>query len=94
VTTATSGEEALVKLHEKRPDAVVLDVEMPQMNGPALLQKVRELLPEVPAVFMTGYMAHHAGIAEARAATGAAYVGKPVDVDELLRVLGRLIIRR
>lgn len=90
VTTATSGAEALAKIEAVRPDMVVLDVEMPGMGGLDLLRRLRERLPDLPAVFMTGYMAHHAGIAEVRAATGALYVSKPVDVDELIRTLGRL----
>jgi len=94
IATATSGEEALAKAARKRPDAIVLDVEMPGMSGLTLLMTLRERYPGVPAVFMTGYLRHHAGIAEARKATGAAYVGKPVDVDELLKVLARIITRR
>ena len=93
VSTASNGDDALAKAAAKPPHAVVLDVEMPGMNGPTLLLKLRERIPELPAVFMTGYMEHHAGIAEAREATGAAYVSKPVDVDELMRVLARLLPR-
>ncbi len=94
IATATSGEEALEKAARKAPDAIVLDVEMPGMSGLTLLSRLRELYPGVPAVFMTGYLRHHAGIAEARKATGAAYVGKPVDVDELLKVLARIVTCR
>lgn len=91
VSTATSGEQALAQSEATRFDAVVLDVEMPHMSGLSLLQALRARYPDIPAVFMTGYMSHHAGITEARAATGAAYIGKPVDVDELVRVLAGLI---
>ena len=92
--TATSGAQALVLSATKRFDAVVLDVEMPYMNGLSLLQQLRAWYPDIPAVFMTGYLMHHAGIAQAREATGAAYIGKPVDVDELIQVLARLVKRR
>jgi DNA-binding NtrC family response regulator len=59
------------------------------MSGLALLARLREFLPGLPAVIMSGFMSHHAGIAQTREETGAAYVGKPVDVDELIRTLGR-----
>lgn len=91
VSTATSGEQALAKAEVSRFDAVVLDVQMPGMSGVSLLQALRARYPDIPAVFMTGYMRHQAGIAEAREATGAAYIGKPIALDELVRVLAGLI---
>ena len=94
VSLATSGSEALVKVDAKRPDAVVLDVEMPGMGGLLLLERIRERFPNTPAVIMTGYLSHHAGIAEARVSTGAAYISKPVNVDELIRTLGQIVVTR
>jgi two-component system, NtrC family, sensor histidine kinase KinB len=91
VSTATNGAQALVLSGANRPDLVVLDVEMPHMSGISLLRLLRERFPDIPAIFMTGYLAHHEGVAEARKATGAAYIGKPVNVDELLRVLARVL---
>jgi signal transduction histidine kinase/ActR/RegA family two-component response regulator len=91
VAAATNGTDAMSAARTARPDVVVLDVEMPDVSGLVLLQQLRDLHRGVPAVLMTGFQAQHAGIAEARKATGAAYVGKPVDVDELLRVVGRLL---
>lgn len=90
VSEATSGEQALVEAAARRPDVVVLDVEMPGMSGLVLLQRLRERFPGLPAVIMSGYMQQHAGIEEAQASTGAAYIAKPVDVDELLRMLVQL----
>jgi two-component system nitrogen regulation response regulator GlnG len=94
VSTATSDAEAFAKFEAKQPDAVVLDVEMPGIGGLLLLQRLRERAARIPAVFMTGYMSHHAGIAKALEATGAAYISKPVDVDELVRTLGRIFVTR
>jgi PAS domain S-box-containing protein len=91
VSTATTGAQALGCIEPDPPDAAVLDVEMPGMSGLVLLQRLRERLPHLPAVFMTGYMPHHAGIAKARVETGAGYISKPVDVDELLRALVRAL---
>jgi PAS domain S-box-containing protein len=88
---ATSAEEALAVAEAKRPDVAVLDVQLPGMDGLALLQRLRERHPGLPAVIMSGYMAHHAGIAKARTSLGAAYIGKPVDPDELVRTLARIV---
>lgn len=94
VAQATSGAQALAAAEAQRPEVVVLDMEMPGMSGLVLLHRLRERHPELPAVFMSGYMEDHARIEEARAATGAAYVTKPVNVDRLVSVLGQLFADR
>ena len=90
----TSGEEALARAEVRRPDVVVLDVEMPGMSGVAMLERLRGRFPGLPAIIMSGYTAADSGIADARASTGAAFIGKPVDFDELLGTLGRLFSSR
>lgn len=53
VRTARDGEEALAKFSEKRPDAVLLDVMMPKLNGFKACEEMRALDPLVPVVFLT-----------------------------------------
>lgn len=93
VQSATNAARALELAAARRPDVVVLDVEMPDMSGLELLGRLRALHDGLPAVLMTGFQAHHAGVAEALRAGGTAYVGKPVDVDELMRVMARVLAR-
>ncbi|HXG02082.1 MAG TPA: response regulator [Candidatus Binatia bacterium] len=52
---ATSGEEALRRIHPQEPDAVFLDVSMPGMNGLDVLAEVRRLRPSLPVVIITGH---------------------------------------
>jgi len=56
VATARDGEEGLelVKLG-RRYDLVVSDVVMPVMDGPAMARAIRQLRPELPVLFMSGY---------------------------------------
>lgn len=53
---AHSGEEALEMAHKERPDLIVLDVMMPEMDGPAVLTAIRALsgCDKVPVIFLTG----------------------------------------
>jgi two-component system response regulator NreC len=44
---AADGEEAVCKAAELRPDLVILDLTMPELNGISAAQKIREILPSV-----------------------------------------------
>jgi PAS domain S-box-containing protein len=90
ITAATSGEQALALAESRRPDVAVLDVQMPGMSGLVLLEHLRALHAGLPVVIMTGHLERDAGIVAARARGGVAYVGKPVDVEELTRTLVRV----
>lgn len=58
VLEAASGKAALALVQEgARPDILLTDVSMPEMSGPVLADKIREILPCVPVVFMSGYAA-------------------------------------
>ena len=57
VLTAADGEEALVAVHEHHPDAVVLDVMMPNLDGWAVLERLKadadDLIRTIPVVMLT-----------------------------------------
>lgn len=57
VLEASSGVDALevVANHEGRIDLVVSDVMMPEMDGPTMLSHLRESLPDVKVIFISGY---------------------------------------
>ena len=56
VTTASDGEEGFEYVRLGRHyDLVVSDVVMPTMDGPAMARQIRQLRPDLPVVFMSGY---------------------------------------
>ena len=56
VTTASDGEAGLAVIEQESDfDLVVSDVVMPGMDGPAMVRAIREKLPEMPILFMSGY---------------------------------------
>ncbi len=55
VDEAKSGPEALVKIAERAPDAVLLDIKMPEMDGLAVLAAMRERGYEVPVLMISGH---------------------------------------
>jgi two-component system response regulator YesN len=52
---ASNGEEAIQKMETLTPDVILTDVRMPGMDGIALIQHVREHLPETKVVVLSGY---------------------------------------
>lgn len=54
VVLAESGRKGLELFRRERPDVVVLDLKMPEMDGIAVLQQVRNLKPDQPVIILTG----------------------------------------
>jgi DNA-binding response OmpR family regulator len=82
------GHEAVETFLRNRDEvrAVLLDVNMPGLDGPGALAQVRQTDPQVPCCFMTGYSDRYA--AEDLMALGAACVfTKPFRIDEVLETL-------
>jgi CheY-like chemotaxis protein len=53
LTFACNGVEALAAMERELPDIVLTDLQMPQMDGLALVEQIREKHPEIPVVLMT-----------------------------------------
>ncbi len=54
VLTATGGREALEKVRLERPDAVLLDIQMPKMDGIKVLKELRKIDENLPVFMLTG----------------------------------------
>jgi len=82
VEASTSPKEALA-LVEKTPfDAVVLDLQMPEMDGLEVLKLVKEKNPELQVILLTGHATVEKGI-EAMKLGAMDLVEKPADLSEL-----------
>ncbi len=90
VGLASDGQQAVEMVHAHRPDAVLLDVRMPRMDG---IEAARRITSEVPTpiIIVTGYDDAET-IEEASEAGSYGYVLKPVDLGEMARVLA--VVRR
>ncbi|MCR5546174.1 MAG: response regulator [Lachnospiraceae bacterium] len=88
VSVANSGVKALDLLDIEKPEAILLDYEMPRMNGPETMRSIR-LKPNyknVPIIFLTG-VNDKAQIAAALALRPDGYLLKPVNKEKLLMTL-------
>ena len=92
VRTAGDGRSAVRTAREFRPDAVVLDVMLPDMDGLEVLRKLRAETPDVPVLFLTARDAVEDRVAGLTAG-GDDYVTKPFSLEELVARL-RSLLRR
>lgn len=92
VATAISGKIALRFLNAKEVSLILLDYEMPEMNGPAVLEELRKdpYLASIPVVFLTG-INDVEKIKNALALKPQGYLLKPVDRDSLLAKIKEII---
>ncbi|MEH2168622.1 MAG: response regulator [Nostoc sp.] len=95
VTAVASGDEALEALTQSKPDILLSDIGMPQMNGYMLMQQVRTLeakigRKQIPAIALTAY----AGEINQQYALKAGFqqhIVKPVAPEELLTAISNLV---
>lgn len=92
VSSASNGLEAMEKIKKRRPDLIVLDVMMPQMDGFNVCSclKEDESLKDIPVLFLTG-LGQIKDMKRAIEAKANAYIVKPFDSEELLETIERLI---
>ena len=85
VVTASNGQEGLEKAAEEKPDLILLDTNMPVMNGHEMLEhiKKRQDLKDIPVIMCTALCEAH-DIAAASAYGIADYVTKPFDYTDLI----------
>ena len=88
VSEAGGGREGLARLAESVPDAVLLDMRMPDMDGSAVLAEITAGRPGLPVVMLTAFGSVGAAV-EAMKHGAYDYLTKPADNDELIAVLDR-----
>ena len=90
VATAANGEDALRMAREEQPDLMLLDINLPGMNGIEVLEKVKEFDEDVVVIMVTA----HGGLETAVNAMrmGAYdYVSKPFNLDELSIIIKKAL---
>jgi two-component system, NtrC family, response regulator AtoC len=88
VVQAGDGREALAELQRQPADLVVSDIRMPDLDGVQLLERMREVAPDVPVILVTAF-GDVEGAVEAIRRGAFDYLAKPYDVDGI-----RLLVRR
>lgn len=82
VSTATSPKEGLEKIDKESYDAIVLDFQMPDMDGLELLKLLKEKRPDLQVILLTGHATIKRGV-EAMKLGALDFMEKPIDLETL-----------
>lgn len=86
VELAENGVAALESIGRHEPDAVILDLEMPEMDGRTFYRELRDRGVEIPVLIVSAYGARAAG-----RELGTPALDKPFNPDELVKTVRRLV---
>lgn len=92
VIIATDGEEGIRKAHSERPDLILMDISLPQIDGLTATRRIKATpeLRHIPIIALTA----HAMVGDRERALDAGcddYVSKPIDLRELADKLTRYL---
>jgi CheY-like chemotaxis protein len=91
VFAAMDGAIALEIAKREKPDMIISDIKMPNVDGYQFIKEVRDIpeLAKIPAIAMTGFGMER-DVEQARAAGYDAHLVKPVDIDDMSRLIQKL----
>lgn len=90
VVLAENGKKAMLRLHERKVDLVIMDLVMPEQEGVETIQALRRAYPDIKIVAMSG--AFGGQFLKTAALLGArATLAKPVAPTEILRVVREIL---
>ncbi|AOZ73225.1 DNA-binding response regulator [Boudabousia tangfeifanii] len=92
VSTAGTGNKAIKLAHDLKPDVILLDIGLPDMDGFTVLSRVRASNPTVPVLFLTARDALEDRVKGLNAG-GDDYVTKPFDLEEVVARI-QVLLRR
>jgi len=90
VLEACDGRDAVAKYRDHRPDAVLLDVAMPELDGLGALREIREFDPSARVAMLTGLGQRHI-VLEALNAGARDFVVKPFRPERVLSAVQKLL---
>ena len=87
---ACNGREGLERIESDRPDFVLTDLQMPEMNGLELVSKIKDRFPNIPVILMTAQGSEEFA-AQALRNGAATYVLKRRLAEDLVATIERVI---
>jgi len=86
VDAVDTGEKAIKATHEKFYNLALIDIRLPDMEGIKLLTKLKDTIPKMRKIIITGYPTLQNAI-EAVNFGADAYITKPINMEKALRII-------
>ncbi|MFA6169382.1 MAG: response regulator [Candidatus Margulisiibacteriota bacterium] len=86
---AVDGEEAVKKIKSSLYGLVLLDIDMPKMNGYEVLEQIRPILPTLPVIFVTGKGTPARTLESLTKQNLTGYIEKPFTPEKILDIIAR-----
>lgn len=80
---ATSGQQAVELMEKRNFDVMVLDVKMPGMDGLKVMERAKDLRPDLPVILLTGHGSTDDGV-QGMHQGAFDFLMKPLDIDDLI----------
>ena len=90
ITEAEDGEKAILQFIQTTPMLVLLDINLPKMDGLTVLSQLRKINPDIPVIIFTAFGTSDRAI-EAMKGGAFDYIEKPFELDELLLTVNRAL---
>ena len=91
VLVAQDGQEGLKRVLQEQPDLVMLDVNMPRMNGLQVLEKLRQAQYDWPVILITAEKSTEIAVEAFRLGVRD-YIAKPLKIEETLHIVERVLV--
>ena len=85
-----SAEESISLVQQRRPDLVITDLRMPEMDGQELLDRLLALDPELPVIILTAHGTIENAV-EAKRAGAFELLTKPFEAEELVQTIANAL---
>jgi two-component system response regulator PilR (NtrC family) len=93
VETASDGIEGLERLKGSTFDLIIVDIQMPRMNGIEFLREVKRNVFDIPVIMITAFASHETAI-EAMKLGAYDYITKPFKIDEIKLVIAKALDKK
>lgn len=92
VETAVNGEECLDKIKRLKPDVLLTDIRMPELDGITLLERIKEWQLNMPVILMTAFGTTDVAI-QAMKLGAFDYIVKPFNLEHFLNLVRRAVVQ-
>jgi DNA-binding NtrC family response regulator len=89
ITAAYSGQEALEAVTSSKPDIILLDIMMPEMNGIEVLKRIKKIDADARIIMITAFGDVESYL-DSMELGAYEYINKPFETDELLEMIDRV----